>query len=767
MTSPRQIQPASEPSLDAAPGGALLAKLMAVVRPEFRADVLAFDAEDPVFGGGACKVPSCRRHARSRGLCQGHHLRWQKQGRPDLEEFAVTTDPRWARQRPNLCCKVPGCGYGSSRRGMCGLHAQQWERSGRPDLAVWLADPPAVKQPAEGAHCLIEHCELWPQAKLPFCHAHATTWKVNRRPDAVTFAASFTAEHRPSDEIVRLGGLSAQLRLEIGYALQRRRDEPGTKTPPGVVMQVVRFLTGVAESSLLEASEEDWRVRIGRPAPKDSNPRALLIYARRGLEDLIAGTGWEAEYPRDRWHLRRLGLSEADRTLRFDTIEQPRLRDLAKRWARWRLSCGLGYEAVRRGVAAVTRLAGFCEAEHLQMSCLSWLDRPVLERYLADLHAAYPRNPQRQGSHIGLLNQFFGAIRQHRWDDTLPATATFFKEDHPKRTERLPRALAEHVMSQLEHPDNLGRWPDPAYQLVTLILMRCGLRVTDALKLGFDPVITDADGAPYLRYVNHKMKRDALVPIDEEVHQLIGEQQRRVLTHWPQGCPQLFPRPSKNPDGRQPTGSGTYRAALYRWMAQCEISDEHGLPARITPHQWRHTLGTRMINRDVPQEVVRRILDHDSAQMTGHYARLHDTTIRAHWEKARKVNINGEQVALDPQGPLAEAAWAKQRLARATQALPNGYCGLPVQQSCPHANACLTCPMFITTPEFLPQHHRHRGEVLQIISAAEARGQQRLVEMNQQVLANLDTVITALHDNPEDTDGLDDFEDTGKSVDAV
>ena len=157
-----------------------------------------------------------------------------------------------------------------------------------------------------------------------------------------------------------------------------------------------------------------------------------------------------------------------------------------------------------------------------------------------------------------------------------------------------------------------------------------------------------------------------------------------------------------------------------------------------------------MINRDVPQEVVRRILDHDSPQMTAHYARLHDATVREHWERARKVNISGDQVALDPDGPLAEASWAKQRLARATQALPNGYCGLPVQQRCPHANACLTCPMFITTPEFLPRHRQHRSEILQIISAAEARGHHRLVEMNQQVLSNLDTVITALTDNPED-----------------
>jgi hypothetical protein len=66
------------------------------------------------------------------------------------------------------------------------------------------------------------------------------------------------------------------------------------------------------------------------------------------------------------------------------------------------------------------------------------------------------------------------------------------------------------------------------------------------------------------------------------------------------------------------------------------------------------------------------------------------TTVRRHWEKARKVNAQGETVTIDPGGPLAEANWAKQRLGRATQALPNGFCGLPVQKTCPHANACFS-----------------------------------------------------------------------------
>jgi hypothetical protein len=230
---------------------------------------------------------------------------------------------------------------------------------------------------------------------------------------------------------------------------------------------------------------------------------------------------------------------------------------------------------------------------------------------------------------------------------------------------------------------------------------------------------------------------------------MLGEQRERNTERWPAGTPGLFPRPTKNVDGTCPVASSTYRLALYRWLARCDIRDEHARPVHLTPHQWRHSLGTRLINRDVPQEVVRRILDHESHAMVAHYARLHDSTVRRHWEQARKINVQGQEVTLDPDGPLAEAAWSKHRLARATQSLPNGYCGLPVQKSCPHANACLTCPMFLTTPQFLPQHREHRRQVVEIISAAEARGQQRVVEMNQHVLGNLDAIITTLAENAD------------------
>ena len=50
------------------------------------------------------------------------------------------------------------------------------------------------------------------------------------------------------------------------------------------------------------------------------------------------------------------------------------------------------------------------------------------------------------------------------------------------------------------------------------------------------------------------------------------------------------------------------------------LNPETGLRPANMQNRLQITFGTRLINQDVPQEVVRRILDHDSPQMTAHYA---------------------------------------------------------------------------------------------------------------------------------------------------
>ena len=111
--------------------------------------------------------------------------------------------------------------------------------------------------------------------------------------------------------------------------------------------------------------------------------------------------------------------------------------------------------------------------------------------------------------------------------------------------------------------------------------------------------------------------------------------------------------------------------------------------------------------------------------MTSGYANVHDTTVREafdRYQSGQRVDISGDWLGYDPDAPTADAEWVKHNLDRVAS-LPNGYCGRPAQQECPHPNACLTCPDFQTTVEFLEVHRRQAATNRRLIAQADAKGQ--------------------------------------------
>ena len=147
--------------------------------------------------------------------------------------------------------------------------------------------------------------------------------------------------------------------------------------------------------------------------------------------------------------------------------------------------------------------------------------------------------------------------------------------------------------------------------------------------------------------------------------------------------------------------------------------------------------------------------------MTCRYARLSKETLLRKWEQGQqRINIRGEVVPRDVGGELSDAAWAKEQIARAKQTLPNGYCGLPLQQTCPHPNACLTCSAFLTDHTFLPQHREQLARTEQLIALARENGNERLIAINEATRVSLVAIIERAeqldrrehHDREEDAD---------------
>jgi hypothetical protein len=132
--------------------------------------------------------------------------------------------------------------------------------------------------------------------------------------------------------------------------------------------------------------------------------------------------------------------------------------------------------------------------------------------------------------------------------------------------------------------------------------------------------------------------------------------------------------------------------------------------------------------------------------MTARYATIHDHTVRDAFKEfcRQRINTAGEHLDYEPDALTADAEWVKHNLSRVRDTLPNGYCGRPPQQDCPHPNACLTCPDFQTTPEFLEIHRKQAASNRRLIARADADGHFRLGDNLRRVQASLESIIPAL-----------------------
>lgn len=71
------------------------------------------------------------------------------------------------------------------------------------------------------------------------------------------------------------------------------------------------------------------------------------------------------------------------------------------------------------------------------------------------------------------------------------------------------------------------------------------------------------------------------------------------------------------------------RDQVNRWGEHCAV--------KVTPHRLRHTFATQLINHGLPIESVRKLLGHQTLNMTQHYARLYDSTVQQQFASATEA----------------------------------------------------------------------------------------------------------------------------------
>jgi site-specific recombinase XerD len=483
-----------------------------------------------------------------------------------------------------------------------------------------------------------------------------------------------------------------------------------------------------------------------------------------------APEGWERLWAADRWPLRELPHNDLHSNMRagsilFAGIPQLWFKEAAKRWARARLLAGGAPSTMAHYVQHVRTFSLWLAERSPAVSSPSGITRTVLEDWMLTIRSS--------GLAAGTKACRVTAVRlflEEQWQDGLaglPRTAVIHVGEVPhSRSRRLPRGIEAPVFDQFIDPANLALLPSEQHRTVILLLAFTGLRVSSIVTLPRDALVIGSDNHPYLRYVNVKLQREAMIPIGPAlVEQLHRQEKSLTEIYGPGGTGFLLPSP---PEGHGTSRGGghhitpvTARLIVKSFVRKAAIRDSHGrLAVWMHPHRFRHHLGTSMVNEGVPLSVIQRVLDHGSIEMTALYAHLDDATVKREMDGFHdRVNVRGERIALPVDGPLGQAAWMKDRIARAKQALPNGYCGLPLVQSCPHPNACLSCENFLTDSTFRHIHHQQLTQARTLRERAKRNENTRLVELLEGDERSLRRIL----------DGLDalEAESTSTDIDVI
>jgi site-specific recombinase XerD len=451
--------------------------------------------------------------------------------------------------------------------------------------------------------------------------------------------------------------------------------------------------------------------------------------------------GWETLWERDEWPFEELPHAdlnlEQHEALRFDRIAQRWMREAAKRWAR--LLRATSPATMRVYLGDLSLFSGWVAERAPEVHSPALITRALLEDYLLWVRTG-DRSASTGRRYVCVVRQFLA----EQCDDGLvglPRGAVIHGSEMPDVAYRPPRGLEPWVFEQFIDPANLALLGNEQQRTVILLLAHTGLRVSSVVTLTRDALEIGSDDHPYLRYLNVKLKlkREAMIPIGPVLAEQIRLQQRYLdAAYGPDGTRFLLPSPPEGRVGWSPGRGGGCHIAKHtvghivsKYVRRAEIRGSDGqLATGVHPHLFRHHLGASLVNDGVALPVIQRVLDHESIEMTARYAHVADETVErelARWRE--RVNIRGERIALPVDGPLAQAAWMKDRISRAKQALPNGYCGLPLVQTCPHPNACLSCDQFLTDPSYREIHEDQLTQTRRLKADAEHGGQVRLVEL--------------------------------------
>lgn len=272
--------------------------------------------------------------------------------------------------------------------------------------------------------------------------------------------------------------------------------------------------------------------------------------------------------------------------------------------------------------------------------------------------------------------------------------------------------IDDRVMKQIDialdrmHSEEMSYSDILIWGLVTII-KGTGMRIHEALAIQEQHIAKDLMGKPILEVLSEKTLTDRYIPISHDIVKAIRFVAKN--TEWVRkklDTEFIFVRPTRGERKFEFLQQKTARYLLKKFSIKFDLKTPIGEPFNLNFHEFRHTIGTDLLNNGMSMREVMEFLGHNSSHSTRLYAKVQNERFSKTYRKLGFIGVIEESVDDIVDEEKKKITVEKRLMAQ----LPDGVCARPIKEqviNCKKPNACLFCPKFITTPEFLEVHKNH------------------------------------------------------------
>jgi hypothetical protein len=199
--------------------------------------------------------------------------------------------------------------------------------------------------------------------------------------------------------------------------------------------------------------------------------------------------------------------------------------------------------------------------------------------------------------------------------------------------------------------------------------------------------------------------------------------------------------------------SMTFSVALKKLAPSLQ---HEGRPYLITPHQFRHTIATDMIEQGIDIYTVKEFLGHTSLAMTERYVKMYLSSLKAKYDAYRvkkqqtyATEMMATHIQITQSEGEADGGWVENKVGKLyVSPLPDGIGNcvhLPTHDGCPDSLHCPTCPKLRANKRHLPVWENKATNLLITVEALRANpAYARARQKHEQELAHAEKVIKTI-----------------------